>query len=255
MTSRGRSPDGFPPPHVTAEPENRILYGRRKGRRLRAVQQVVLEETVPRLRIVLPPGDVPVEPAALFEPPVDQVWLEIGFGAGEHLLAQAAANPNVGFIGCEPFLNGVVRLAGGLVAPGTGEAAPGAVRVWQDDARVLLRRLPDRSLSRVFILFPDPWPKTRHHKRRVISPAVLAMLARTMRDDAELRIATDDPGYLVWILDHLQRCRDFAWTARAPGDWRQRPDDWPATRYEQKALVAGRRCTYLCYGRRARSTM
>lgn len=209
----------------------------------------MLEDSVPRLRIALPPGDAPIEPAALFERPVEQVWLEIGFGAGEHLLAQAAANPDVGFIGCEPFLNGVVRLAGGLAGPSAGR-----VRIWQDDARVLLGRLPARALSRVFVLFPDPWPKTRHHKRRVISPAVLAMLARTMADGAELRIATDDAGYLVWILDHLLRCRDFAWMARAPGDWRYRPDDWPATRYENKAIAGGRRCTYLRYRRCDRSS-
>ena len=121
--------------------------------------------------------------------------------------------------------------------------------MWQDDARLLLERLSDRSLSRVFVLFPDPWPKTRHHKRRIVCPSVLDDLARTMRADAELRIATDDPGYLVWILEHIQRRGGFAWTARQPGDWRGRPDDWPATRYERKAVAAGRRCAFLRYRR------
>ncbi len=229
---------------MNAAAPRRILYGRRKGRRLRAAQRGVLEDAVPRLRITPPPGEVPLDPPALFDRQVDQVWLEIGFGAGEHLLAQAAANPDIGFIGCEPYLNGVVRLASGLDA-----ARAGRVRVWQDDARLLLERLPERSLSRVFVLFPDPWPKTRHHKRRIICPAVLGHLARTMRADAELRIATDDRGYLIWILEHLQRCADFAWTARAPADWRDRPDDWPATRYERKAVAAGRHCIYLRYRR------
>ncbi len=229
---------------MSAAAPHRILYGRRKGRRLRLGRRGVLEDTVPGLRIALPSGTELLDPPGLFAQPVDQVWLEIGFGAGEHLLAQAGASPDVGIIGCEPFLNGVVRLASGLDA-----SRAGRVRVWQDDARLLLERLPERALSRVFILFPDPWPKTRHHKRRIICPPVLDHLARTMRAGAELRIATDDPGYLVWIVEHLQRCTDFAWTARGPDDWRSRPDDWPTSRYEQKALAAGRRCTYLRYRR------
>ena len=229
---------------MSAAAPRRILYGRRKGRRLRAAQRGVLEDIVPRLRIDLPPDGAPLDPSTLFDRKVARVWLEIGFGAGEHLLAQAAANPDIGFIGCEPYLDGVVRLAGGLDA-----ARAGRVRVWQDDARLLLERLSDRSLSRVFVLFPDPWPKTRHHKRRIVCPSVLDHLARTMRADAELRIATDDPGYLVWILEHIQRRGGFAWTARQPGDWRGRPDDWPATRYERKAVAAGRRCAFLRYRR------
>ena len=221
-----------------------ILYGRRKGRRLRAAQRGVLADLVPRLRIDLPPGESLIEPEELFARSIDQVWLEIGFGAGEHLLDQLVANPGVGFIGCEPFLNGVVRLASGL-----GETETDRLRVWQGDARVLLKRLSDQSVSRAFILFPDPWPKTRHHKRRIICPPVLADLARVMRDDAELRVATDDPGYLSWILERLVRRAEFAWTARTPADWRSRPSDWPETRYEQQAIAAGRYCTYLSYRR------
>ncbi len=232
MTSGGPSP----------EPAGRVLYGRRKGRRLRPAQRRALEEVVPRIRIPSLPEDRPVDPCGLFDRPVREVWMEIGFGAGEHLLAQAAANPDVGLIGCDPYLAGAARLARGLT-----EDAAGRVRVWQDDARILIGRLPEASLSRVFILFPDPWPKARHHKRRMVSPPVLAGLARIMRGGAELRVATDDPGYLLWSLDCLQRAEDFVWTARAPSDWRAPPQDWPETRYARKARAAGRRSVYLRY--------
>lgn len=236
MTSGGSSRDG--------ERARRVLYGRRKGRRPRAAQRRALEDVVPALEIALPLDGGKLDPPGLFDRPVRETWLEIGFGAGEHLLAQAAAHPEVGFIGCEPYRPGVVRLARGL-DPETA----GRVRVWRDDARAVLDRLPDAALSRVFVLFPDPWPKTRHHKRRVICPPVLAALARAMADRAELRIATDDSGYLVWILEHLARAGGFAWTARGPADWRDRPADWPPTRYEAKARAAGRRCVYLRYRR------
>ena len=229
---------------MAPEEPRRILYGRRRGRKLRTAQQVLLDDVVPRLEIALDDTQRPIDPETLFECPVREVWLEVGFGAGEHLLAQAAANRDVGLIGCEPYVTGVVRMVRGLV-----DARLDNVRLWRDDARLLIDRLAEASLSRVFVLFPDPWPKTRHHKRRFISSAVLERLAAVMRDDAELRIATDDGGYLVWILAHLRASDAFLWTARRPSDWRRRPSDWPATRYERKALEDGRRCTYLRYRR------
>ncbi len=229
------------------EESRRILYGRRRGRKLRGGQQALLDDIVPGLEIPPGPTSHPVDPAALFDRPVREVWLEVGFGAGEHLLAQAAANRDVGLIGCEPYVTGVVRMVRGL-----REARLDNIRLWRDDARLLVDRLADGSLARVFVLFPDPWPKRRHHKRRFVSAPVLERLAAVMRDDAELRLATDDAGYLVWILAHLWRSQSFAWTARAPSDWRRRPSDWPATRYELKALQQGRSCTYLRYRRRPR---
>lgn len=229
---------------MAPEEPRRILYGRRRGRKLRATQQVLLDDVVPRLEIALDDTRRPIDPETLFEYPVREVWLEVGFGAGEHLLAQAAANRDIGLIGCEPYVTGVVRMVRGLV-----DARLDNVRLWRDDARLLIDRLAEASLSRVFLLFPDPWPKTRHHKRRFVSSAVLERLAAVMRDDAELRIATDDGGYLVWILAHLRASDAFLWTARRPSDWRRRPSDWPATRYERKALEDGRRCTYLRYRR------
>ena len=230
------------------EDARRILYGRRRGRKLREGQQALLDDVVPGLEIALGPSSRPIEPAALFGRPVREVWLEVGFGAGEHLLAQAAANRDVGLIGCEPYVTGVVRMVRGL-----REAGLDNIRIWRDDARLLIDRLADGSLARVFVLFPDPWPKSRHHKRRFVSAPVLERLAAVMRDDAELRVATDDRGYLVWILAHLWRSERFAWTARAPSDWRRRPSDWPDTRYERKACEQGRSCFYLRYRRRPRA--
>jgi tRNA (guanine-N7-)-methyltransferase len=228
-----------------AAPGQRVLYGRRAARRLRAGRRAAVERTLPGLRIIMPPGEDPIDPVALFDDTPGGLWLEVGFGAGEHLLEQARAHPDAGFIGCEPFLDGVAKLVQVLDADGIGN-----VRIFMDDARLLLRRLPPRCLAGVFVLFSDPWPKTRHHKRRFVSSAVLDLLARAMAPRAELRIATDDRAYLIWILEHMCRTDTFEWLARRPEDWRKRPSDWPATRYERKAIAAGRECVYLSYRRR-----
>ena len=226
------------------EEAKRILYGRRRGRKLRGGQQALLDDVVPGLEIALDDAPRRIAPETLFGRPVREVWLEVGFGAGEHLLAQAAANRDIGLIGCEPYVTGVARMVRGLV-----DARLDNIRLWRDDARLLIDRLAEASLSRVFVLFPDPWPKTRHHKRRFISTPVVERLAAVMRDGAELRLATDDGGYLVWILAHLRASEAFLWTANGPSGWRSRTVDWPATRYELKALEEGRRCTYLRYRR------
>ncbi len=230
---------------VTGTSPRRILYGRRKGRRLRRGQMELVDKLLPVVEFGLPPGDEPLDPAALFDFPVTGIWLEVGFGAGEHLLAQAGAHPEIGFIGCEPYFNGVVMLLGGIRDTGLRN-----IRVLRDDARMLLDRLPPCCLDRAFVLFPDPWPKTRHHKRRFISPAVLDSMAGALRPGAELRVATDDSGYLVWILQHVLGHGDYEWLARRAEDWRVRPPDWPETRYERKAVVAGRRAAYLRFARR-----
>jgi tRNA (guanine-N7-)-methyltransferase len=182
----------------------------------------------------------------LFDSPAARVELEIGFGAGEHLLAQAAAHPDTGFIGCEPFVNGVARLLAGVDRLGLRN-----VRVWGDDARLLLDRLKPASIARIFVLFPDPWPKKRHHKRRIIAPDVLAAMERALVEGGEVRVATDDRDYLARILEQFCRRGTFEWLARRPADWRVRPADWPQTRYESKALAAGRSCAFLRFRRRA----
>ena len=218
-------------------------FGRRRGRRLSPRQRALLEHGLPRLAISLS-QPAPVELARLFAPPVAEVWLEIGFGGAEHLIWQARANPRVGLIGCEPFTDGIVKALGAIA-----QANLGNVRIHADDARPLLRWLPGASIARTFILFPDPWPKKRHHKRRLVSPATLAELARVMRPGGELRIATDVADYAQAILLAVEQQQSFRSTAAGGGDWRERGIDWPPTRYEQKAQLEGRRCSYFRFQR------
>lgn len=230
---------------MTGETRPRVLYGRRRGRALRPGQRGLKDTLLPKLAIALPPEGERLDPARLFPDQVGDLWLEVGFGGGEHLAAQAAAHPDVGFLGCEVFENGVVKLLGEVARRQLGN-----IRILVDDARLLIRALPDRSLGRVFVLFPDPWPKARHHKRRFVSTETLTELARVMKNGAELRLATDDVDYLRWMLERAPVHPDFEWLARRPGDWRERPPDWPPTRYEQKAIAAGRAPTFLRLRRR-----
>jgi tRNA (guanine-N7-)-methyltransferase len=183
----------------------------------------------------------------LFASPRRDHWLEIGFGGGEHLAWQAARHPDVGFIGCEPFVNGLAS----LFARGRDDGL-GNIRVVDDDARVLLAALPEASIGRAFVLFPDPWPKARHHKRRIIQTATLERFAFALKDGAELRLSSDDPGYVRWMLQHCLGHPDFEWLAETARDWRERPADWPETRYEMKAVGAGRACCFLRFWRRPR---
>lgn len=231
-----------------ATPENRRLYGRRRGRPLRSGQQRLVETLLPRLAIALPQMGR-LDPKTLFAPALSEVWLEIGFGGGEHLAELAERHPEIGFIGCEVFENGVARLLGEI-----DRRRLGNVRLFTDDARQLMDALEPGSIGRAFILFPDPWPKQRHRKRRLVAPAALDRLTEIMPEGAELRLATDDPGYLAWMLEHLTAHSGFAWLARSPADWRERPPDWPPTRYEQKARTAGRAPIFLRFVRRQTRT-
>jgi tRNA (guanine-N7-)-methyltransferase len=211
------------------------LYGRRLGRPLSVSQQNLVETLLPR--IGLPDGAI--DPHSLF-PNARAFALEVGFGGGEHLAAQASAHPDHGYIGCEPFLNGVAKLLTQIE-----QAKLANVRLYPDDARDVLPRLPTQSLCAVYVLFPDPWPKLRHHKRRFIQTATLDELARVLKSGGDVRVATDHGDYARWTLQHLMADRRFRWTAECAADWRVRPGDWPPTRYEQKALKAGRACVYL----------
>jgi tRNA (guanine-N7-)-methyltransferase len=225
----------------------RALHGRRQGRRMRSGLKQLLAELLPKVRIELSAGGRPLDPAALFSTPPADLWLEIGFGGGEHLAWQAGRNPEVGFLGAEIFVNGVAALLRQVRDEGLDN-----VRILQGDGRELLEALPPRSLGRVFILFSDPWHKMRHHKRRIVRRETLDRLAGLMKDGAELRLATDHPGYLEWMLQRVCDHPDFQWLAEGPDDWRERPPDWPPTRYEQKALSQGRRPVYLRFLRRPR---
>jgi tRNA (guanine-N7-)-methyltransferase len=227
-----------------SEPSHELRsFGRRRGRKLSARQQHLLDDVLPKLSLVLadPP---PPALAGLFPSAPAQTWLEIGFGGGEHLVWQARANPDVGIIGSEVFEDGVVKV---LSAIDEGQLAN--VRVSSEDARAVLRWLPPASLARAFILFPDPWPKKRHVKRRLINRSLLDELARVMRPGAELRIATDIGDYLRTILLAFHGHASFAWQAAGPQDWRERGPDWPPTRYEAKAEREGRRRYYLRFAR------
>lgn len=220
------------------------FHGRRKGRKLRSGQQRLLQETLPGLRIALPPAGAGLDPEALFGPG-RELWLEVGFGSGEHLAWQAENNPQVSIIGCEVFENGIARAVGHAVERGLRN-----LRFFPDDARMLMDRLPDGSLSRVFILFPDPWPKTRHAERRFVGRPNLDRLARLMRAGGELRMASDDPSQIRWMLAETLDHPAFVWLATGPEDWRRRPADWPGTRYEAKALREGRKPAYFRFRRR-----
>lgn len=204
---------------------------------------------MPRLAINLPPTGH-LDTAALFGTARRSIWLEIGFGGGEHLAQLAEQHPQTGFIGCEVFENGIVKLLAEIERRRLGN-----IRIFPDDARLIIAALPTASVDRVFILFPDPWPKRRQHKRRIVSRATLDGLAEIMTDDAELRIATDDAGYFSWILEHITAHPAFEWLARRPADWRKRPPDWPPTRYEAKARAAGRSPAFLRIRRRPRTAI
>lgn len=173
------------------------------------------------------------QPRSCFATPVDDVWLEVGFGAGEHLYAQANAHPSVGLIGAEPFVNGVAKLLSKVKDDGDLQQR---VRIYTGDARDVLAVLPAHSLGRVMVLFPDPWPKTRHHKRRFIQAASLDAMAAALRPGGQLRFASDNPDYVAWTLERVLAHGAFAWHARSARDWTVRPADWPPSRYEIKAL-------------------
>ena len=224
----------------------RNFYGRIHGKTLRDGQKVWLDEDL----AALSPGPVswednperaPLDLGGLFGG--RPLWLEVGFGGGEHLVHQAAAHPEVGIIGCEPFVNGVAMLLGKIRA-----AAVDNLAVHPGDVRDLFDVLPEASVVKAFVLYPDPWPKKRHHRRRFVTPEYLAPLHRVMAPGAELRIATDIADYVRQALEEVPRA-GFAWAAERPADWRQPWADWLSTRYEQKALREGRAPHYLTFHR------
>ena len=190
----------------------------------------------------------PDDPLGCFGLPPSSLWLEVGFGGGEHALAQIAAFPGVGLIACEVFENGICSLLSRLVPDGgeADETLPGNLRLWPDDARILLAKLPDACLDRLFLLFPDPWPKTRHAKRRFVHPAQLPLLARVLKPGATWRVASDDPTYQAWVCGVMAAQTLFD----APPPAETRPMGWPQTRYEAKALRAGRKPLYWSFTRR-----
>jgi tRNA (guanine-N7-)-methyltransferase len=224
----------------TAKTHLLASYGRRRGRRLRTAKQTLFDTLLPELSITLPQG--PLDPASLF-PGQQEFHLEIGFGGGEHLAHQAGLHPDIGLIGCETYINGIA----GLLAHINDHQLKN-ICIFTEDARLLIAQLPDASLAKVYILYPDPWPKTRHHKRRLISTEFLDSLARVMKPGAQLQLATDYEDYATWMLERLLAHPAFEWSARTAADWLNPPPDWIPTRYEQKALAG--RPTYLHFRRK-----
>ena len=218
------------------------LYGRRRGHPLRQRQQLLIDQTLPRL------GFDPADPLAGFPVRPQALWLEVGFGGGEHALAQIEANPDAGLIAAEVFENGICSLLTRIVPDGAEATAPlpPNLRLWTEDARRLLRALPEASLSRMFLMFPDPWPKLRHAKRRFVHPSVIPVVARAIRPGGEWLIATDDPTYQAWVVEVMGAQDAFEQVSLDHA----RPAGWPGTRYEAKALREGRQPMYWVWRRR-----
>jgi tRNA (guanine-N7-)-methyltransferase len=206
--------------------QRRKLYGRRKGPKLSG-RQAELRRTLLTALAYDPVKDA----FSQFPNSVQDLWLEVGFGAGEHLVWQAQAHPQVGLIGAEPYEMGMAKLLTKLE-----ERPLNTVRLYEGDGREIIENLPDASLGRFFLLFPDPWPKTRHHKRRFLQMEMLDQLARVLKPGAELRFASDDKSYLPYALERLMAHPAFDWLATGPASWKTRPADWPPTRYETKAI-------------------
>ncbi len=244
-------PSGSPPrPDRTGVPADmrparstEAFFGRRHGKSMSALQRAALETQLPRCRIDID-SPAPSDVARLFGPDVSGVRLEIGFGGGERLRHEAARSPGTGFIGVEPFVNGMAKLLIGLQQEPLGN-----VRVYDDDATRLLDWLPLASLAGIDLLYPDPWPKKKHWKRRFVNDANLDRLARVLKPGAAFRFASDIDTYVDWTLLHCRRHPAFAWRAETAADWRDPYEGWPGTRYEAKAMREGRQPAYLTFMR------
>jgi tRNA (guanine-N7-)-methyltransferase len=219
----------------------RAFFGRRKGHKLRAHQADLFAHLLPRLALDITSAPV-ADLTTLFEVPVEDIRLEIGFGGGEHLIAEARAFPNTGFIGCEPYINGMAKILA-LIEAGD---VPN-IRLFAGDAAELLAFLPARSLARIDLIHPDPWPKRRHWKRRFVQDAMIAAMARALKPEGEFRFVSDISDYCAWALAHFMRSPEFRWTAERASDWREPWPNYTMTRYGRKAGREGRTAAYLCF--------
>jgi tRNA (guanine-N7-)-methyltransferase len=242
MSSAARDPDN-PPDDGVAIRAPGSFFGRRKGHKLRIHQADLIENLLPHLSLDLS-GPRPADLATLFDPPVESVRLEIGFGGGEHLIAEAQAFPGMGFIGCEPYVNGMAKILAAIETHNIGN-----IKLFAGDAAELLAWAPARSLDRIDLIHPDPWPKRRHWKRRFVQDANIAAMARVLKPAGEFRFVCDIDDYVAWTLAHLARSPDFTWIAEQASDWRQPWHGYTMTRYGRKAEREGRRAAYLRFKR------
>jgi tRNA (guanine-N7-)-methyltransferase len=219
------------------------FFGRRKGHRLRSHQAGLIETLLPRLALDIGAASPP-DLGTLFDPPARAMRLEIGFGGGEHLAAEARADPGTGFIGCEPYVNGMAKILAQIEADGLAN-----IRLFAGDAAELLAFLPPASLARIDLIHPDPWPKRRHWKRRFVQDATIAAMARALTPGGEFRFVSDIADYCAWTLAHMHRSPDFAWTAERADDWRRPWPGYTMTRYGRKAEREGRKAAYLIFRR------
>lgn len=213
-------------------------FGRVKGRILAQNVQKIVDEKLPALLV---PEDTS-DPKAVFNRSVKEVIVEIGFGSGEHLAHLAKQNPDIGYIGCEPYLNGIATLLQTIDQENIQN-----IRIFRGDARVLLTQFPEYSISKIFVLFPDPWPKRKHHKKRLISGEFPALLARLIKPGGGLLLATDHTDYACWMLSFMLRETAFEWQAKSPEDWAREPKGWVETRYQQKAKKQGRNAVFFSF--------
>lgn len=219
------------------------FYGRRKGKPLRLGQANAIEDLLPRLAVDVTAA--PIDPRALFAAPVDDVWVESGFGGGEHLIETAKANERIGFVGAEPFVNGMAKALVAIHEAGLEER----IRLHHADSVLLLDALAPASIGRFYLLYPDPWPKKRHWKRRFVERDNLDRIARVLRPGGEFRFASDWAPYVDWTLKRVLEHPAFAWTAETSDDWKRPWAGWPGTRYEEKAIREGRTPAYLIFRR------
>jgi tRNA (guanine-N7-)-methyltransferase len=239
MSVRDPAKRDAPPGEDGAVHPQGSFFGRRKGHKLRLHQADLIENLLPRLALdITRPG--PHNLADLFDPPADDVRLEIGFGGGEHLIAEARAFPGTGFIGCEPYVNGMAKILTQIEAHNIGN-----IRLFAGDAAELLAWSPPCALARIDLIHPDPWPKRRHWKRRFVQDATVAAIARILEPDGEFRFVSDIDDYGAWTLKHVLRSADFDWTAERAADWRLPWADYTMTRYGMKAEREGRHAAYL----------
>jgi tRNA (guanine-N7-)-methyltransferase len=221
------------------------FYGRRVGKAIRPQRKALMETYLAKIGISRPAAAETCTVADLFDVPYGQYWLEIGFGGGEHAAGQAMAHPDVGVVASEVFANGIGSLIGHIDAHDISN-----IRIYPEDVRQLLPHFPENSFDRIFVLFPDPWPKRRHAERRFIGPGNLPELSRLLKSGGELRVVSDDMTYVRWALRHVAPHADFMWMAEKPSDWRMPPEDWIETRYQQKAVREGRQPKFLRFQRR-----